>query len=120
MNEDSELGKALGETNPAPDTESWKYAAEGEDFDVRERRVANRFLEAYADRDGEGFYLGHLRAVVAAAGDYGDDAFVRVAQVTPYGADDGRGEHWFNGIVIQETMASRRTDLLGGALRTRG
>jgi hypothetical protein len=45
--------------------------------------------------------------------DHSDDAFVRVFRPTPYEADNGGGEHWFHGILIEETLASRRTDLMG-------
>ncbi len=108
------LFEALGATTPAPATNaSWRYAKDGDDFRVCERRVAERIFEACTNSDREGFYLGHMRAVLAATADYGDDAFIRVSGVAAYEADDGGGEHWFNGVVVTEVLASRRTDLLG-------
>lgn len=104
---------ALGEPDAAPvDNPSWTYAAELGDFAVYERRLATRVLEAHASPDGEGFYLGHLRAVLAAATDFADDAFVRVFAPTLYEADDGRSQHWFNGVRIEDTLAMKRTDLM--------
>ncbi|SHU67059.1 Uncharacterised protein [Mycobacteroides abscessus subsp. abscessus] len=110
------LWTALGETAPAPTGHpSWEYAKEGQGFNIRERRVANRYLEAHISPSGDDYFsLGHLRAIVAAAADYDDDAFVRVNNISRYEIDELDGdEHWFNGVVIDETMASRRTDLMG-------
>ncbi|RDB48051.1 hypothetical protein FK530_22535 [Tsukamurella conjunctivitidis] len=95
------------------DNESWKWADNGA-FEVIERGVASRIIEAIepVDSDGDGFMLGNLRAALAAAADYPDDAYVRVVRPKLYELDDGRDEHWFDGIVIEHMLGTRRAELM--------
>lgn len=104
-------------TEPPADDESWHWAKEWADegaFTIVERREAKRTVEAYEipDSDGEGFYLGHLRAAVSAAETYSDESFVRVLRPALYEDDDGRDEHWIYGVVIEDFVPADRTDLM--------
>lgn len=111
-------------TEPPADDESWQWAKEWADegtFTIVERREAKRTVEAceIPDSDGEGFYLGHLRAAVAATDTYSDEAFVRVLRPALYeDSDYGRDEHWIFGIVIQDYAPGDRTDLMEPARRS--
>lgn len=101
---------------PPTDSPSWDWAASGS-FDVVERCVATRRIEAIELDDGEseGFLLGNLRAALAAAAAFPDEAFVRVVRPKKYEADEEDrmlDEHWFDGLVIEQTIGARRTELL--------
>lgn len=62
--------------------------------------------------ESEGVTLTELRAIVAATEDYPEDSMVRVLGVTLCEDDDGRGEHWINGIKVVDIVGeTSRGDL---------
>ena len=104
------------EPTPPTGSGSWEWAASGA-FEVVERCVAFRRIEAIErdDEGSEGFLLGNLRAALAAAVDFPDEAFVRVVRPKKYEADEedrNLDEHWFDGVVIEQALGSRRIELM--------